>query len=333
MLLSYVIPMYNVENDVIMCLESIYRQGLPINTFEVICIDDGSHDKTYDVVAAFGKEKNNLVLRKIQNSGQSVARNMGLEIAKGEYIYFVDSDDFLADGMLSNFLDRVVKRNADMVFVDYSEGPIETLSSTASHADYSDQEITDGRTYFLHNFVHNSLWTVLLRRNFLMENHLRFPEGRFCEDGMFMINCICHAETCTRYSVDVYRYVHRANSTVNNMNRDHQMKMIDDFEYTIDYLNQFIQDKSLQDNPDFLKALVDRRNGYTFFLQIRMIRAGVSVEKRKRILSHLEQIGCFPYDGINNAYGRRMQMLSKLIMNKPVFAMMCDFNHILKGCT
>ena len=94
LLLSIIIPVYNAEDYLRRCIDSVFKQGLNDNELEVIIIDDGSQDKSYDIALAIVSEHENIFVCTQRNSGQAAARNVGLEKAKGKYVMFVDSDDY-----------------------------------------------------------------------------------------------------------------------------------------------------------------------------------------------------------------------------------------------
>ena len=105
LLLSIIIPAYNAESYLRRCIDSIFKQEINKNEFEVIIIDDGSQDKSYDIALAIASEHKNIFVYTQRNSGQAVARNIGLEKAKGKYVMFVDSDDYLIENTILKVLD------------------------------------------------------------------------------------------------------------------------------------------------------------------------------------------------------------------------------------
>lgn len=114
-LLSIIIPVYNVENYLTFCVDSIFKQGLDTSQFEVLLIDDGSKDNSYQVCLDLQEKYPNIRLFRQENSGQSVARNRGIDEAKGVYIHFVDSDDYLLLGGIGKILKLAVERECDFV--------------------------------------------------------------------------------------------------------------------------------------------------------------------------------------------------------------------------
>lgn len=99
--LSYILPVYNVEQYVGNCLDTIYAQGLQEEEFEVICVNDGSTDYSLSVLEKYQNVHSNLMIKTIEHSGQSRARNMGIDYARGRYLFFVDADDYIAKDVIA----------------------------------------------------------------------------------------------------------------------------------------------------------------------------------------------------------------------------------------
>ena len=119
MRLSIIIPVFNVEKYIGPCLESIYRQGLSDNDIEVIVVNDGSTDNSMKVVEDIQFNHHNIQIIHQDHVGPSVCRNEGMEMAKGEYVLFVDSDDLLMDNGLTILLRKALDTSADMVVADF----------------------------------------------------------------------------------------------------------------------------------------------------------------------------------------------------------------------
>ena len=139
-ILSIIIPVYNVEKYVRSCFESIFCQGLVENEFEVIIVNDGTKEKSMEVIDDIVKSHNNIIVINQVNQGLSVARNNGIAEARGEYILMIDSDDLLIDHSLSVLLEQAVSSKADLIVADYLEMKddeiegITTINQKAFHA-------------------------------------------------------------------------------------------------------------------------------------------------------------------------------------------------------
>ena len=115
MRLSIIIPMYNASQHIERCINSIYHQGLNVNEFEVIVINDGSTDNSLEIVKDYFTSYKNIRFFSQKNSGQGAARNLGIKHATGEYILFLDSDDFLLPQSINKILAIVKHVSCDVI--------------------------------------------------------------------------------------------------------------------------------------------------------------------------------------------------------------------------
>ena len=214
-LISIIIPVYNVEKYIRPCLESVFRQNLEESIFEVIIVNDGTQDRSMEIIQDIINQHPNISVINQENLSLSVARNNGIAKAKGEYILMPDSDDLLIDNSLSLLLEEAVKSKADLVVADFLE--------------MSDQEINDnkaitqielhveeksGERLFLEDLNPRQcyVWRTLFRREFLLENHLLFVPGIRFQDVPFTHECYIKAQKCLRVSwlLNIYRRGHES---------------------------------------------------------------------------------------------------------------------------
>ena len=119
LLLSIIVPVYNVENYIRPCMESIFRQDLDENTFEVIIVNDGTEDRSMEVIQDIIEQHKNITVLNQENQGLSVARNNGIAKAKGEYVLMPDSDDLLIENSLKPLLEKAIETRVDLVVADF----------------------------------------------------------------------------------------------------------------------------------------------------------------------------------------------------------------------
>ena len=117
--ISIIIPSYNEEKNISRCLDSVMNQTF--SDFEVLCVDDGSNDKTYDIIKKYSEKDSRIIPLKNPNKGVSSARNFGIENAKGDYIGFVDSDDFIQPQMYEFLYRAVTENNCDFSVCRYKK--------------------------------------------------------------------------------------------------------------------------------------------------------------------------------------------------------------------
>lgn len=199
MKLSIVIPVYNVEPFIKSTLDSIYNQKVDEHCFEVVVVNDGTPDNSMEIVKEFAVTHANLMIINQKNQGLSCARNAGMKVAKGEYIWVVDSDDMVTDHSIKGILKEVqVHPNIDMFCFDLYEKRGEYLIPTSLFSKSSYQkyygEIHDGY-FFCRKLPTGVAPKFLFRREFLKENCLEFTPGIYHEDQDFLIRCYTKAKS------------------------------------------------------------------------------------------------------------------------------------------
>lgn len=183
---SVIIPAYNVEEYIGQCLESILNQTY--KDFEVVIVDDGSNDRTVEIIEQYQNKNSNISLLRQKNSGQSIARNKGLSVAKGEYIVYIDSDDWLAsDDALEKLVNAIITSDADFVQASFEfvKGDIKTPTRIVEKAPVTAPQILiDSITV---NNIYTSPWAKIYKTDFLKNNNLYFIEGLVNEDTAMSI--------------------------------------------------------------------------------------------------------------------------------------------------
>ena len=211
--LSIIVPVYNVENYVRDCFNSIFRQKLNDDDFEVIIINDGTEDNSMTVIADIISQHHNIIIVNQENQGSSVAWNKGIAIANGEYILLVDADDLLIERRLKLLLEKAIETKADIVVPEFIEVDDEEITEskvahlTALHQPLSFQRTT-GKEMFLID-LHPSecfVWRKLYKKKFLIQNHLSFVPGIHFQDIPFTTECYIVAGKCFKASQLFYIY-------------------------------------------------------------------------------------------------------------------------------
>ena len=128
MLLSIIVPVYNVEQYIRPCLESIYKQGLCDDAFEVVLVNDGTQDDSFGQINDFLEIHHNIHVIEQDNQGLSVARNTGVKNAIGDYVLFVDSDDLLVENSLVQLFAQLADKTVDLLIADFVKLTNEEIS-------------------------------------------------------------------------------------------------------------------------------------------------------------------------------------------------------------
>lgn len=190
MKISVIVPIYNVENYIEECLDSLLDQNLSETEYEIICVDDGSTDRSGEIAEEYEKLHKQIRIIQQENGGLSRARNEGLKIAQGIYICFVDSDDYLQPGVLDNLYELAVQHNLDKLMYGYEE------FKDGEKKDYEEKgDIKKENIFFFQNALKMDTskmvptwkvaWNYLIKRSVLEQYDLHFVEGIFFEDEEF----------------------------------------------------------------------------------------------------------------------------------------------------
>ncbi len=220
--LSIIVPVYNVEQYIRPCIESIFKQELDETEFEVIIINDGTKDKSMEMIEDIISQHTNITIINQENQGISVARNNGIKAAKGEYLLMPDSDDLLVENSVKPLLEKALETKADMVIGDYIElkdCEINKYVTQPQTPDFSYQEKSSEDMYVDDfNPTQSFVWRTLYKRSFIAENHIQFIPGIYYEDIPFTNECYILAKRCIRYQSIIYIYRNRKDSITNNFN-------------------------------------------------------------------------------------------------------------------
>ncbi|MGG7161199.1 glycosyltransferase [Clostridium baratii] len=217
--LSIIVPIFNVEEYVVECVESIVNQKTNI-LFEIILINDGSTDNSREKIKKYSNT-NNVTIIDQENLGLSAARNTGLKIAKGKYIIFIDSDDFIEE----DFIDKLYKyANENMLDVVFSGYKIFTSKDDKKiYKCIYKNNILLKRDKAIKNLIRKKtfraeVWDDIYRREFLIENNLFFTENIINEDEDFTLRVLLNAENIGYLNYNGYMYRQREGSITKQKN-------------------------------------------------------------------------------------------------------------------
>ncbi len=230
--LSIIVPVYNVEEYIRPCVESIFKQGLDESTYEVILVNDGTKDNSFGVIEDIVNSHSNILIVEQKNQGLSAARNTGMTKASGDYILFLDSDDLLIENTLGKLTAELNSSSPDILyagFVKMTNEEIDTRKMVAQEECICRE--TTGRKGFLEDYNARECyaWRAFYKRTFLEEKHLRFIPGIYFEDVPFTTECHLVAGKCIRTDYTFYIYRQRPGSIVSAINK----KKVMDFNYVI----------------------------------------------------------------------------------------------------
>lgn len=216
MKLSIILPYYNAEKWVGRCLDSLLKQDLQAEEYEIIVVDDGS-THTIEALMKYVDEYPQIRYLHQNNQKHAAARNYGLTIAQGDYVFFCDSDDFVAENVLGGLCNLAANEAADILFfnacvLEEKENPskqkrgfdgVKSYESGMAYMSQPPHRITGGA------------WGFLIQRDFIEEKNVKFsPELVNCEEYQFFLHMLLVAGKVVEVDVDVYYYVQHPTSWV-----------------------------------------------------------------------------------------------------------------------
>ena len=273
MKLSVIVPVYNVEKFLPRCLNSLLRQGMEIGEWEVICVNDGSPDNCGAILAEY-EQKHPSIFKIItqENMGVGEARNTGLKVARGEWITFLDSDDYVTDGGYQYILDHFCDEWVDVVHFSwlhiYTDG--KTLYDPNAKPD--GEIVFDGDAAIVYNQRKLPYsCTKFYFRSFLQIHHISFEKSSFMEDEIFNFDVFLLHPRLRVVSSNIYRYEQgNPNSSLTTVNKVKVKEQLEWLLYMVEKMRKYLQE------GDGVLEPAAWRNAHTFSVHYynKMLKAG-----------------------------------------------------------
>lgn len=226
--ISVIVPFYNVEGYIEKCLETLVNQTF--QDIEIILVNDGSKDRSEEIAKKFANRyENKIVYLEKENGGLSSARNFGLAHARGEYVAFVDSDDYIEKNMYEKMYNLIIKERSDMVECDfYWEYPNKKKIDTG--------KLYNNKNQMLEN-VRVVAWNKLIKKEIIDKHGIEFPNGYQYEDVEFTYKLIPYIQKVSFLKEPMVHYIQRTKSISNSQN-EKTMQIFDVLEHVINYYKE-----------------------------------------------------------------------------------------------
>ncbi len=215
MKVSIIIPIYNVEKYIIECLDSVYNQTY--TNIEVILVDDCGTDNSIKIINNYLSEEKlafTKIIHHYQNKGLSAARNTGINHATGDYIYFLDSDDYISNNCIESFVHLAEKYNIPDIIIgstkQFPDNWTETCLSTIHlNTEFSNNINWIRKIFIKDNYIPITAWNKLVKKSFITQNDLYFKEGIINEDNLWNFKLGNKVKTISfnKEETYIYRYV------------------------------------------------------------------------------------------------------------------------------
>lgn len=296
-LISVIVPVYNCEKYLQSCLESLLFQDF--KDFEVICVNDGSTDRSLSIIEEYAALDKRFVVINKENSGPSDARNIGLELAAGKYIMFLDSDDYYSQNTFKRIRKELIKsKKPDAIIFGTELFPDNPRASDWHYAvlttrdEYYDK--IDEKTMLTVPYLKVYSWRCCFKRSFINENNLRFnTEFKYGEDAIFMFEAVPRLRGISVISDKLYHYRHfNSESLMNTVVKmpveftNQQLRILDKL-LQVGKENNIVPTKELFEFCcDFIFPAIDSCSGPD---RVKAIKSFVKILKASHIDSYYDQ--------------------------------------------
>ncbi|BCG60549.1 glycosyltransferase family 2 protein [Paenibacillus sp. URB8-2] len=248
---SVIIPVYNIEDYLHQCIDSILNQSY--SSLEIILVDDGSTDRCPQICDDYAKLDDRIKVLHQKNNGQSSARNAGISASTGDYLFFLDGDDYLIDDVFTSTDSIIAKQNVDIIFHNYKILNSSTGELTNSSIDYSELQnskysSTEGMIKLLQiNPLFDWFpWQFIIKRDIIFENHLFFEEGVLYEDVKLVFKLILNSITISFNNCQVLIYrIKRNGATTSIKKLKPELDRINAACQSIDWINNHLKNEYL----------------------------------------------------------------------------------------
>ena len=323
MQLSIIIPFYNSGKYLPTCIDSLLNQGIDTKDYEILIINDGSTDNSLEVAQQYANIHSNISVHTKTNGGVGSARNRGMALAKGTYLYFIDPDDYLAALALKVLLEKANENSLEILTFSFRKTKDSNLYREPLKINNIElSSISDGVDYIANYRYKNEVWWYLVKKSFIDETKIKFIEGRWMEDAILTTQLFIKAKRMAHWPIDVHRHLTVAGSAMTNKNPSHYLKVIDDNRNAALVFEGMIEDLVRKDiNTTCIKRLRTRQQSFVFFMMVRILRSTMTLDQVKPIINELSVTNAYPMNNFlgEDYKGWSYNVLIKVFNRKKLF--------------
>lgn len=235
-LVSIIVPIYNVEEYVEKCIDSILKQSY--RNLEIILVNDGSTDNSRQVINKYTKDSRCIIIDK-ENGGLSSARNEGIKVANGTYLYFIDSDDYIENTAVELLVNKMNETNADFCCYRikfYSDEVFKLYGNNFTCNELIGEDIFYDA--IVGKNIKTTAWSKFFNHDFIKRNSLSFCEGIINEDYLFTLQCALSAKKVSFLNVPLYNALQRPGSISRNMKTDNLLIYKKIYSLMLEFMNK-----------------------------------------------------------------------------------------------
>ena len=321
--LSIIVPLYNSAQLLPKCIGSLVQQDIPLEDYEIILVNDGSPDNSEEMAREYASDYSNIIVVSQENKGTSGARNTGIRVSTGKYLYFVDPDDYILDNSLKAILDQMDDNDLDVLRFGYTEVDEEYKPTKSSKhpesPDYS-PKIMDGYTFMGERLgTACYVWTFIYRASIIKENSLYCIEGDYFDDTPWLPRVLAKANRVDSVPTKRHFYLIRSNSLVQSKSMASIKRKMDGHLFLVDELGRQASETQNKDGRKWYRMMIA-----FCVLSLLTLVGQYFYSNRKNIIRSLREKMVFPLSW-NRFYWQNK--LKLLIINLSPF-LYCWLTHI-----
>lgn len=323
MKLSIIIALYNTEKYIEKCIRSVTSQNLGQEDYEIIVINDGSTDRSQEIVEKLMLEFSTIKLINKENGGQSSARNLGFKKAKGDYIFCLDSDDAIKADCLSLVLEKAYINNLDMISFFYETISEEGFVLPSKRDNYKEGQVMSGAAFMNEFVISGTMWRYFFKRTIFFEHNLSLIEGIFHEDEEFIVQALSYSNRVQYFNYKFYIYLQRENSTVNNKSIEHRLKLLRDIITVVESLNKRLLNLDKEKDSLLYNGVARKKEQLLVSVCLRLIKENYSIEEIQGIIDLMKSKSLYPVVVTHSAF--KFKIISKFLNIKEFLFCMSKF--------
>ena len=294
--LSIIIPIFNVERYIERCIKSVAaHQDIDVDLYEIILINDGSTDNSLEIAKQVAENYNNISIITQKNTGLGGARNHGIKLAKGEYIWFIDSDDFIQKRSLNAILQKLSDEKLDVLAFDFSctneYGDI--INWIDFKLNFNNRKLLNGPEFYELNYKESYIWLYIFKRSLFTNNHIAIKNRINMQDSELLPRIMFHVKTIAFLDKKIYYYVNREDSFINSNNIRTRLKYYKSIIKVSYFLKEF--QETLSTNHIIIKSLSKKQKEIHKMLFQQYLYTNFDNERLKELLELLKTSNLFPF--------------------------------------
>lgn len=301
MLISVIVPVYNLENYIERCINSLISQDFRAENYEIIVVNDGSTDGSLQILEDTRQRfpDHNIIIYTKTNGGLSSARNEGLKFATGSYIWFVDGDDWVTPDSFHKISITLLEYPQLDILEFYLIVVTETNTGYKYIHDTNknsiSSEVITGKKQLTSSEYSLGVTVKLYKRDFLLSTGILFPIGKYSEDNIFSLQTLLQAEQYLKINEEFYNYYQRADSISHPKSENHLSKYYNDVYNNLLEMREIVENESIE--------IRNRISGMIAYFQL-LIFIGLLKHRKlamaKQFVTKMKQDGLAPVGNINS---------------------------------